>query len=88
MHEAESVAPVVLDVLGPGPALHVDEHEGLGLDEAHRHDGGEVAGGVAVREKVRGETRVGGVLDGPDVLHVSGVLAFARHPDHLQQKKR
>lgn len=38
---------------------------------------------ILVRIVVGRVARIGEVLDGPDVLHVGRVLAFAGHPDHL-----
>ena len=42
VHEPEPVAAVVVDVLSPGFALDVDEHERLWLRELDGHQWGQV----------------------------------------------
>ena len=83
MDHADAVHAVVVDVLGPGPALDVDQLAEGRVLELDRHDGALVARLLEVGEVVSGDALapglVGHVAHG---LEVGGVLAPAVDP-HL-----
>lgn len=82
MHHPDPVHTVVVDVLGPGAALDVEELTELGLRELNGDDGAAVVALVLVGEVLGREAAGGGVvLDGAELLEIGGVLSLAVHPN-------
>merc|ERR1712154_700339 len=80
--DADPVTPVVLDVLGPGSALHVDELARPDVVDPDRHQRRLVTFLLEVREVVAGEACVfGEELQALHSFLVSGELGLAAHPD-------
>jgi len=80
--DAHSVALVILDVLGPGPALNVKQLPVVRVGELDGHQGALVVGLLFVGEVVGGEPA--GLREIVDLTHsffVGGILTAAVDPD-------
>lgn len=76
VHGAAPLVAVVEDVLGPGLALYVDQDARPGFLKEHSDEGAEIALLVGEGVVVGREAAARDVLDWPDVLHVSWILAL------------
>lgn len=78
---AYAVLAVVLDVLRPRLALHVDEDASLGPQELDKHEGRQVARSVLVREVEILDAVAGEVRQRAHALHIGHVLSLASDVD-------
>lgn len=74
MDASFAIHAVVLNVLGPGLALNVDEHTRGRLGEVHKNERRQISGLVGEGEVLEVNAILGVVVDGTDVLLVGRVL--------------
>jgi len=83
VHASLSIHTVMLNVLGPGLAFHVNEHTRGRLREMHKDKWRQVAGLVGEGEIFKFNALLGIVSDGANILLVSGVLSLASDVNQL-----
>ena len=82
MNNSNSVASVVVDVLGPGPALDMKKLALVDIVKLDSHQGGLVVLLVQVGEVLGGEGSIlGEVLKAFDTFFISRILSLAGNPD-------
>jgi len=86
-HAIASTAAVV-DVLGPGTALHIQHLTLWRRVELHGDKGTQIALLVLVRVVVAGESLCGEVPDVLEVLLILAQVSVAAHPDLLALRKK
>lgn len=74
MDASFAIHAVVLNVLGPGLALNVDEHTRGRLGEVHKNERRQITGLVGEGEVLEVNAILRVVVDGTDVLLVGRVL--------------
>ncbi len=76
-YDADPVPPVVVDVLGPGAALDVQQLPGVGLVHLDSHEGALVVVLVEVGEVgLREGSVLGEILEASEALLISGVFTL------------